>query len=107
MAFSDGSKQYHLHAVSAEGGRLTNVIKYLLDEKEFLSRYGIRSLSKIHENQPVKLNIEGQEFDVSYTPGESRDFRFGGNVNWRGPVWLSGKQLLMWKSIPSSKPHAS
>ena len=88
----DKDKRYHLCAASSDSGRLECVLKYLLDEDEFLSPYGIRSLSKIHENSPVQLTIEGQTFDVSYTPGESRDTRFGGNVNWRGPVWLCGKE---------------
>ena len=81
--------------MSSEDNRLSSVLKYLLNEEEFLSSYGIRSLSKIHKSQPVQLSIEGQVFDISYTPGESRDKRFGGNVNWCGPVWLCGKEGLL------------
>ena len=91
ISLLDGAKRYHLCAVSSGGNRLASVLKYLLDEEEFLSPYGIRSLSKIHESQPVQLNAEGQVIDISYVAGESRDKRFGGNVNWRGPVWLCGK----------------
>lgn len=90
----DGAKRYHLCAVSLEDNRLASVLNYLLDEEEFLSPYGIRSLSKIHEKQPVQLNAEGQAFDVSYVAGVSKDKRFGGNVNWRGPIWLCRKYDL-------------
>jgi hypothetical protein len=95
LSLPDGAKRYHLCAVSSGDSRLASVLKYLLDKEEFLSPYGIRSLSKIHESQPVQLNAEGRTIDISYVAGESRDERFGGNVNWRGPVWLCGKLTII------------
>ncbi|HAO03646.1 MAG: glucosidase [Chitinophagaceae bacterium] len=67
--------------------RLEKILKALLDENEFLSPGGIRSLSKIHE-KPYVINIDGKEFGLNYEPGESQTALFGGNSNWRGPVWM-------------------
>ena len=67
--------------------RTQKLLSALLDEKEFLSSYGIRALSKIHEN-PYSIVIEGQTFDVKYDPAESTTHLFGGNSNWRGPIWM-------------------
>jgi hypothetical protein len=75
--------------------RLVRVLAYMLDEREFLSPYGIRSLSKMHENAPYRLEMDGQTFSVDYEPGESRTGLFGGNSNWRGPVWLPVNYLLV------------
>ena len=80
----------HLLAIPSKE-RLTRVLKYLLDENEFLSPYGIRSLSKIHEKYPFVMHVGGEEYRVSYVPGESNTHIFGGNSNWRGPIWLCGK----------------
>lgn len=74
--------------------RLEKVLKALLDEKEFLSPGGIRSLSKIHE-QPYKIHINGEEFGLRYEPGDSESYLFGGNSNWRGPVWMPMNYLLI------------
>jgi hypothetical protein len=74
--------------------RLVRVLKYMLDEKELLSPFGIRSLSKIHET-PYRLDFEGQQFSVDYEPGESHTWLFGGNSNWRGPVWMPVNYLLV------------
>lgn len=75
--------------------RLVKVLAYLLDEDEFLSRYGIRSLSKYHLAHPFTLEIEDLNFSINYQPAESQDELFGGNSNWRGPVWLPINFLLI------------
>lgn len=75
--------------------RFRKILTYLLDEDEFLSPYGIRSLSKVHEKEPFVLHINGQEHRVSYLPGESDSWMFGGNSNWRGPVWFPLNYLLI------------
>ncbi len=75
--------------------RLTRVLRYLLDENEFLSPYGIRSLSRIYKNEPYVFRANGQEYRVAYTPGESDSGLFGGNSNWRGPVWFPLNYLLI------------
>jgi hypothetical protein len=75
--------------------RLKRVLKVMLDETEFLSPYGIRSLSKYHESRPYVLNVEGQSHRVDYEPAESRSGLFGGNSNWRGPVWFPVNFLLI------------
>ncbi len=67
--------------------RMKRLISALIDKDEFLSPYGIRSLSKIHK-VPYRVIIENQEFSVKYTPAESDTFLFGGNSNWRGPIWI-------------------
>jgi hypothetical protein len=68
--------------------RLTRMLKYVLDEKEFLSPYGLRSISRIHLEHPFCLQADGQQLSVQYEPGESRTSLFGGNSNWRGPIWF-------------------
>jgi hypothetical protein len=75
--------------------RLERVLGYLLDEEEFLSPHGIRSLSKIHEREPYRFVFDGVEHRVAYLPGESDSGLFGGNSNWRGPVWLPMNYLLI------------
>lgn len=74
--------------------RLRRLLQAMLDENEFLSKGGIRSVSKIHET-PYMVNIEGQEFGLQYEPGESTTGLFGGNSNWRGPVWFPMNYLLI------------
>ncbi|HXY33317.1 MAG TPA: glucosidase [Planctomycetaceae bacterium] len=68
--------------------RLARVLRYLLDEQEFLSDYGIRSVSRIHKDHPFVFNSDGHEYRVDYEPGESTTGLFGGNSNWRGPIWM-------------------
>jgi hypothetical protein len=75
--------------------RLGAIVRRLLDEAEFLSPYGIRSLSAAHREEPVRLEIEGHEYSVGYEPAESRSSTFGGNSNWRGPVWFPVNVLLI------------
>jgi hypothetical protein len=75
--------------------RLIRVLRYLLDENEFLSPYGIRSLSRVHKDYPFILHSNGEEFRVSYVPGESDTGLFGGNSNWRGPIWFPVNYLLI------------
>ncbi|KAH8811677.1 glycoside hydrolase family 63 protein-like protein [Xylogone sp. PMI_703] len=75
--------------------RLEKILKRMLDEDEFFSPHGIRSLSKYHEKNPVSMDVNGQEFKVSYVPGDSDSGLFGGNSNWRGPIWLCVNFLLV------------
>jgi hypothetical protein len=75
--------------------RLLRVLDRLLDETEFLSPHGIRSISKFHQAHPYTLAVDGQEYRVDYEPAESRTGLFGGNSNWRGPVWFPVNYLLI------------
>jgi hypothetical protein len=75
--------------------RLVSVLRYVLDESEFLSPYGVRSLSRVHEKHPFVLVVDGVEHRVAYSPGDSDSFLFGGNSNWRGPVWFPVNYLLI------------
>src|SRR5262249_47053653 len=67
----------------------------LLDEAEFLSPFGIRSVSRAHHDRPFVLHSGGEEFRLAYEPGESQTSVFGGNSNWRGPIWLPLNHLLV------------
>ncbi|HET9606595.1 MAG TPA: glucosidase [Nitrospira sp.] len=75
--------------------RLRSVMRYLLDENEFLSPYGIRALSRYHKDHPYLLNVMGHEHRVDYEPAESSTHQFGGNSNWRGPIWFPVNYLLI------------
>jgi hypothetical protein len=75
--------------------RLERVLRYMLDENEFLSPYGIRSVSRIHQQQPYVFRVAGNEHRVDYVPGESDTGLFGGNSNWRGPIWFPINYLLV------------
>jgi hypothetical protein len=96
----------HVETQSYEGGvrrflslvnrhRLRSVMRYLLDENEFLSPYGIRALSRYHSDHPYILNLMGHEHRVDYEPAESSTPQFGGNSNWRGPIWFPVNYLLI------------
>ncbi len=75
--------------------QLKSILRYMLDEQEFLSPFGIRSLSRAHLDHPFELTLEGVTHRVSYNPGESTTSLFGGNSNWRGPVWFPTNFLLI------------
>ncbi|MBK7644709.1 MAG: glucosidase [Planctomycetes bacterium] len=75
--------------------RLARVLRYALDESEFLSPFGLRSLSRVHGEKPFVLELGEQRYRVDYEPGESRTQMFGGNSNWRGPVWFPLNYLLV------------
>jgi len=77
------------------GDRLKHLLKRLLDEAEFLSDYGIRSLSKYYEENPFVFEYKENEYRVQYEPGESSSDMFGGNSNWRGPIWLPLNYLII------------
>ena len=75
--------------------QLPRVLRFVLDESEFLSPYGIRSLSRVHRDRPYVLSVNGAEHRVDYEPAESIAGTFGGNSNWRGPVWFPVNYLLV------------
>ncbi len=75
--------------------KLRRVLAKLLDENEFLSEFGIRSLSRFHAEHPFIFNVDGQEYRVSYLPAESDTGMFGGNSNWRGPIWMPVNALIL------------
>lgn len=75
--------------------RLRRILTKMLDENEFLGPYGIRSLSKFHEHHPYLFHVQGQEYRVDYLPAESNTGMFGGNSNWRGPVWMPVNVLII------------
>jgi hypothetical protein len=75
--------------------KIERILAYMLDETEFFGPYGIRSLSKYHLEHPFAFNLSGQEYKVQYLPAESNTGMFGGNSNWRGPVWMPVNGLLI------------
>jgi hypothetical protein len=75
--------------------KLQRILAYMLDENEFLSPYGIRSLSKHHRDHPFVFYLEGREYKVQYLPAESNTGMFGGNSNWRGPIWMPVNGLII------------
>jgi hypothetical protein len=78
-----------------DADRLRRVLQVMLDEREFLSPYGIRAISRIHRDQPYVLGVNGAEYRVDYEPAESTTGLFGGNSNWRGPIWFPINFLLI------------
>jgi len=75
--------------------RLQRVLRYILDEDEFLSPHGVRSLSRVHAREPYGISLNGTYYSISYEPGESQSGLFGGNSNWRGPIWFPINYLLV------------
>ena len=75
--------------------QLTRVLRYMLDESEFLSPYGIRSVSQFHRDHPCEIHARGIDYRLDYEPGESRTHLFGGNSNWRGPIWFPTNYLVL------------
>ena len=107
--FIDNRSEFraHLDTVAAVGGghrrllsivnrdQLARVLRYMLDESEFLSPYGVRALSRHHRDHPYVMTVDGMEHRVAYEPAESSTALFGGNSNWRGPVWIPVNYLLI------------
>src|SRR5262249_6469315 len=75
--------------------QLQRILQYVLDEREFLSPYGIRALSRFHQDRPFVADTAWGQFRVDYEPGESTMSLFGGNSNWRGPIWFPLNYLLV------------
>jgi hypothetical protein len=90
----ENPRAYRLLAIPSRS-RLERVLRRVLDPKEFLSPYGVRSLSRVHAEQPFTLQFEGNDYRVDYEPGESTTGLFGGNSNWRGPIWFPVNYLLI------------
>jgi hypothetical protein len=89
-----GKNQRHLLSL-LRGHRMKRILKRMLDEAEFLSEFGIRALSKVYEKNPYRFSVDGAEFVVKYAPGEGETNLFGGNSNWRGPIWFPMNYLLV------------
>jgi hypothetical protein len=89
-----GNKERRLLSI-VDADKLRNALRYMLDENEFLSPYGIRALSQYHRDNPYILHVNGNEHRVDYQPAESKTSLFGGNSNWRGPIWFPLNFLLV------------
>ncbi|MEH1830694.1 MAG: glucosidase [Nostoc sp.] len=89
-----GEHQRRLLAI-LDGKKLKRILERMLDEREFLSPYGIRSVSKFHAAHPFIMHVNDQEYQVDYEPAESTNNLFGGNSNWRGPIWFPMNYLLI------------
>ncbi|HEY3806414.1 MAG TPA: glucosidase [Kofleriaceae bacterium] len=90
----DIDRQNRLLAIPSRE-RLERVLQVMLDENEFLSPHGLRSLSRWHKDHPFVLHLDGRDYEVHYAPGESDSAIFGGNSNWRGPIWIPLNYLVI------------
>jgi len=97
ISYMEGREAGHVHRLLAipTRERLERLLRYLLDEREFLSPYGLRSVSKVYEAHPYMLRLRGYDLELRYDPAESRTGLFGGNSNWRGPVWFPLNYLMI------------
>lgn len=88
---------HHEHRILAipSRERLERTLRYMLDETEFLSPFGLRSVSRVHKDQPYVFRVGNDEHRVDYTPGEGNTYLFGGNSNWRGPIWFPINYLII------------
>ncbi len=91
---SPGMGERRLLSIATQD-QLRKILKYMLDEREFLSPYGIRALSQVHRDHPYHLSVNGTDHRVDYEPAESSTGLFGGNSNWRGPIWFPVNFLLI------------
>ena len=92
----DQKSETGMHLISLlRGYRMKSLLRYMLDENEFFSPYGIRSVSKYHLEHPYSVQVEGNEFSIKYMPAESDSGLFGGNSNWRGPIWMPINYLII------------
>jgi hypothetical protein len=95
IAYLETGDQIHRLLAIPSRERLERVLRYVFDENEFLSPFGVRSLSKVHASKPFTVATDGAIHSVEYTPGESTTGMFGGNSNWRGPIWFPMNYLLI------------
>ncbi len=104
--YEEGDEGRRLFSL-VRGKRMTKVLERVVDEAEFLSEYGMRGLSKYHKDHPYEYHNDGDVFRVAYTPGESTTDLFGGNSNWRGPIWFPINYMLLesLKKFQSYYPH--
>ena len=95
MSHENGTKDDRYLLAIPTRGRLERILEYLFNEDEFLSPFGIRSMSRTHKNNPFHFITEDTGYSVGYVPGESDSYLFGGNSNWRGPIWFPVNYLLI------------
>jgi hypothetical protein len=97
ISYQELAKGKHGHRLLAVPSRerLERVLRFMLDETEFLSPHGLRSLSRVHKDEPYRFQVQGNEHRVEYAPGDSTTGLFGGNSNWRGPVWFPLNYLVV------------